>query len=105
MLAPNPDPPTNGAEPTVDLTQSAEVEDVRATLRATLKKIKSKKTTRLNEDSRLFRLKQKLTEVATADDVERRRRFLEDHADEADAINGAATGSGVSRIPDAIPDA
>ena len=79
MLAPMP-APTNGTssdEGEVDLTSSAEIEDVRQTLRDTLAQIKAKKQSgRLNEESRLFKLSKKLTTVASEDDTERRRRYL-----------------------------
>ncbi len=89
-LAPMPRD-SNGSD--VDLSASAEVEDVRASFRETLAKIKARKTSRLNEDSRLFKLQKKLTTVAEAGDVERRRRMLEEHEAEP-----STSDSGVNRV-------
>lgn len=57
------------------MSSSAEIEDVRAVFRKTLAKLKSR-SKNPNEDSRAFKLKARLTEVASADDVERRRAYL-----------------------------
>ena len=63
--------------PDPSLEQSGEKLSIMEEVRATLRKVRQRtKTGRLNEDSRLFKVKQKLTEMATADDVERRRQYL-----------------------------
>lgn len=106
MLAPlrrDPDP-----EP----TEVEAADDVRASLRKTLANLRERnRTGRLNEDSRLFKLKKKLTEYDDAEAVERRRAMLLEHELNGNGAaakngNGAADESGVSRIviPDAVPD-
>jgi len=71
------------SSPFEDLSASAEIADARSVFRDTLAKIKAKRgTARLNEDSRLFKLSQKLTTIATEDDVERRRRMIAEAEEE-----------------------
>lgn len=61
------------------LEESGETLEVKAEIRETLAKVRERsKTGRLSEDSNLFRFKQKLTELGSEDDVDRRRKFLKD---------------------------
>ena len=56
------------------LEESGETLEVKAQIRETLAKVRERaKTGRLCEDSRLFKVKQKLTELATTEDAGRLR--------------------------------
>lgn len=87
-----------------DKSQSSEL--AREAVMKTLAKIRERsKTGRLNEDSRFFRLKAKMTEMASADDVARRRAFILEHeAAPACAAPAAASADPFAADPFAEED-
>jgi hypothetical protein len=91
MLAPNP-----AAVPDFDPSESTE--HVREKVLAKLAEIRQRASTgRLQTDSTLFKLKAKLTEMGSTDDVKRRNGYLR-------AAAAPAPAELDEELPDAIPD-
>ena len=84
-------------QPVPAFDPSASTELVRERVRAKLAEIRERASTgRLNTDSTLFKLKQKLTEMGSTDDVQRRNGYLRAAA--------APMAAEPDELPDAIPD-
>lgn len=75
------------------LEQSGEKLSIMDEVRETLRRVKRRSTGKVQEDSRLFKLKAKLTEMASEGDVERRRQYIA-AADNADESSSAAPTDG-----------
>lgn len=84
--------PSHGFDP------SESTDKIRSKVHATLARIREKsKTGRLNGDSALFRMKQKLTEFADdTDAAERRQKILDEHDAKAAQKNGSGTHRAVA---------